>query len=107
MAIFFNFPPTLNQLHPLQVENCDSSSQLAVDENDNSKFRLERVKYQFAILVFIYKLFEDPYYVLLYIFLITCTDKKKELSLKLTLNFWPLKTALERASSLLYISMRR
>ena len=32
MAIFFNFPPTSNHLHPLQVENCDSNSRLVVDE---------------------------------------------------------------------------
>ena len=43
MAIFFNFPPTSNRLHPLQVENCDSNSRLVVDEDDNGKFRLERV----------------------------------------------------------------
>ena len=40
MAIFFNFYPTSNHLHPLQVEKCDSSSRLVVDEEDNSKFRL-------------------------------------------------------------------
>ena len=34
---------TSNQLHPLQVENCDSNSRLVVDEDDNGKFRLERV----------------------------------------------------------------
>ena len=45
IAIFFNFSTTLNHLHPLHVENCDSNSQLVVDENDNGKFRLERVKY--------------------------------------------------------------
>ena len=44
MAIFFNFQTTSNHLHPLQVENCDSNSQLVVDEDDNGKFRLERVK---------------------------------------------------------------
>ena len=44
MTIFFNFLPTLNHLHPLQVENCDSISRLVVDEDDNGKFRLERVK---------------------------------------------------------------
>ena len=44
MATFFNFPPTLNHLHPLQVENCDSNSRLVVDEDDNGKLRLERVK---------------------------------------------------------------
>ena len=43
MAIFFNFSPTSNHLHPLQVENCDSDSRLVVDEDDNGKFRLERV----------------------------------------------------------------
>ena len=40
MAIFFIF-------HPPQVtfiENCDSNSRLVVDEGDNGKFRLERVK---------------------------------------------------------------
>ena len=30
--------------HPLQVENCDSNSRLVVDEDDNGKFRLEKVK---------------------------------------------------------------
>ena len=44
MAIFFNFSPTSNHLHPLQVENCDSNSRLVVDEDDNGKLRLERVK---------------------------------------------------------------
>ena len=44
MAVFFNFPPTSNHLHPLQVENCDSNSRLVVDEDDHDKFRLERVK---------------------------------------------------------------
>ena len=44
MAIFFNFSPTTNHLHPLQVENCDSNSRLVEDEDDNGKFRLERVK---------------------------------------------------------------
>ena len=33
-----------SHLHPLQVENCDSNSRLVVDEDDNGKFRLERVK---------------------------------------------------------------
>ena len=32
MAIFFNFSPTSNHLHSLQVENCDSNSRLVVDE---------------------------------------------------------------------------
>ena len=44
MAIFFNFSPTSNHLHPLQVENCGSNSRLVVDEDDNSKFRPKRVK---------------------------------------------------------------
>ena len=44
MAIFINLSPTLSHLHPLQVENCDSNSRLVVDEDDNSKIRLERVK---------------------------------------------------------------
>ena len=44
MAIFLIFSPTSNHLHPLQVENCDSNSRLVVDEDDNGKFRLERVK---------------------------------------------------------------
>ena len=44
MTIFFNFSPTSNHLHPLQVENCDSNSRLVVDEDDSGKLRLERVK---------------------------------------------------------------
>ena len=43
MAIFFTFSPTSNHLRPLQVENCDSNSRLVVDEDYNSKLRLERV----------------------------------------------------------------
>ena len=45
MTIFFTFSPTSNHLHPLQVENCDSNLRLVVDEDDNGKFRLERVKH--------------------------------------------------------------
>ena len=44
VAIFFNFSPTLNHLHQIQVENCDGNSRLEEDEDDNDKFRLERVK---------------------------------------------------------------
>ena len=44
MAIFFIFSLTSIHLHPLQVENCDSNSRLVVDEDDNGKFRIERVK---------------------------------------------------------------
>ena len=43
MTIFLNFSSTLNHLHPLQVENCDSNSRRVVDEDDNGKLRLERV----------------------------------------------------------------
>ena len=43
MAIFFNFSPTISHLHPLQVKNYDSNSRLVVDQDDNGKFRLERV----------------------------------------------------------------
>ena len=43
MAIFFIFSSTSSLLHPLQVENCDSNSRLVVDEDDNGKFRPERV----------------------------------------------------------------
>ena len=46
MAIFFTFSLTSNHLHPLQVENCDSISRLVVDEDDNGRLRLERVKHQ-------------------------------------------------------------
>ena len=44
MAIFVNLSPTSNHLYPLQVENCDSNSRLVVDEDDNGKSKLERVK---------------------------------------------------------------
>ena len=57
MAIFFNFSPTSNHLHPLQVEKCDSNSRLVVDEDDNGKFRSERVKHykpEFTIVIFIH-----------------------------------------------------
>ena len=43
IVIFLNFSPTSNHLHLLQVENCDSNSRLVVDEDDNDKFRPERV----------------------------------------------------------------
>ena len=49
IAIFFNFSTTSNHLHPLQVENCDSNSRLVVDEDDNGKFRIERVKLEYKI----------------------------------------------------------
>ena len=44
MTIFFNFLTTSNHLHPPQVENCDSNSRLVVDEDNNGKFRPERVR---------------------------------------------------------------
>ena len=44
MVIFFNFSVISNHFHSLQVENCDSNSQLVVDEDDYGKLRLERVK---------------------------------------------------------------
>ena len=44
MSIFFNFSPTSGHFHPLQVENCDSNSRLAVDNVDYGKFRPEKVK---------------------------------------------------------------
>ena len=50
IAIFFNFSPTSNHLHPLQVENCYSNSRLVMDEDDNGKFRLERVKFKRGLL---------------------------------------------------------
>ena len=43
MTIFFNFRHTSSHLRPLQVENCGSNSLLVVNEDDNGKFRLERV----------------------------------------------------------------
>ena len=48
MAIFCTFSPTSHNLHRLQVENCDSNSRLVVDEDDNGKFRLERVDKPFS-----------------------------------------------------------
>ena len=47
MAILFNFSPTSNPLHSLQVENCDSYLRLVVDEDDNGK--LERVELTFDV----------------------------------------------------------
>ena len=49
MVIFLNFPPTSNHLHPLQVANRDSNSRLVVDEDDNGKFRPERVKVLYTL----------------------------------------------------------
>ena len=44
MAIFFNFSPISNQLHPLEVEKYDSNLRLVVEEDDNGKSRCVRVK---------------------------------------------------------------
>ena len=52
MTIFFTFSPTPNHLHPLQVENCDSNSRLVVDEDDNGKYRLQKVKPKLNDLIF-------------------------------------------------------
>ena len=56
--IFSDFSLTLSLLHPLQVENCDSNSRLVVDEDDNGKFRFERVK----ALIYLYKLVERCFF---------------------------------------------
>ena len=41
MAIFFIFSLTSNNLHPLQVVNCDSNLRLVVDEGDIVKSGLK------------------------------------------------------------------
>ena len=51
MAILFNLSPSSSHPHPLQVENCDSNSRLVVDEDDNGKPRLERIKLDIDILL--------------------------------------------------------
>ena len=42
-SFFFHLSPTSSHFYSLQVENCDSNSRLVVDEDDNGKFRIERV----------------------------------------------------------------
>ena len=54
MVIFFYFSPTSSHIHQLQVENCDSNSQLVVDEDDYGKFGLERVKAQNVVDAFVF-----------------------------------------------------
>ena len=46
MELFSNshLPPTSSHLDAPQIDNCNSNSRLVVDEYDNGKFRLERVK---------------------------------------------------------------
>ena len=43
-SLIFHPPQVTSQLHSLQGENYDSNSRLVVDEDDNGKYRLERVK---------------------------------------------------------------
>ena len=45
MAIFIDLSPSSSNFHPLQVENCDNNSRVVVDEDDNGKFRPEKVKW--------------------------------------------------------------
>ena len=40
---FVHLPPIPSHLHPLQIENFDSNLRLVVDEDDNGKFRPEKV----------------------------------------------------------------
>ena len=47
-----NLSPTSSHLRPLQVENCDRNSRLVVDEEDNRKFRLERVNINKRLKIF-------------------------------------------------------
>ena len=44
IEIVFILSPASSHLQPLQVENCDSNSQLVVDESDNGSFTFERVE---------------------------------------------------------------
>ena len=75
MVIFFNFSPTSNHLHPLQVENCDSNSRLVVDEDDNGKFRPERFN-------------PSAIHVFLFIFIYSC-ELLRQLSPPQTERKWP------------------
>ena len=49
MVIFFNLSPTSSHLYPLQAENCDSNSRLAVNEDDTVKSGLKGLNIQFEI----------------------------------------------------------
>ena len=42
--LFFHLPPTSSHFHSIQDEDCDRNSRLVVNEDDNGKFRLQRVK---------------------------------------------------------------
>ena len=44
MFLFYLAPISMH-IHPLQVENCDNISKLVVGEDDNGKFRFERVNH--------------------------------------------------------------
>ena len=44
IAVFVNFSATSSHLHPLQVENCDSNSQIVVDEDDKLESGLKGLK---------------------------------------------------------------
>ena len=50
MTIFFNLSDISSHLHPLQGENCDSNSRPVVDEDDNGKFKLQRVNYFIVVI---------------------------------------------------------
>ena len=64
MAIFFNFSPTSIILYPLQVEHCGSNSRLVVDEDDNDKFRLERVNVSQGGILFTFRNDNHGYFVI-------------------------------------------
>ena len=42
--IFFSLATHFESSYPLQVEDCDSNTRFVVDEDDNGKLSLERVK---------------------------------------------------------------
>ena len=69
MTISFNFLPTSNHLHPLQVENCDSNSRLVVDEDDNAKSGLKGLRHistyiSQARAIFIFFFYQTPHVLL-------------------------------------------
>ena len=51
MAIFLNFSPISNHLHPLQVENCDSNTWLVVEEDDNVNSGLKGLNLSYTFFV--------------------------------------------------------
>ena len=55
VIIFCNFLTTSSHLRPLQVENCGSNSRLVVDEDDNDKFRIERVNKHNCVYLYVFK----------------------------------------------------